>query len=205
MKSGEWQVEGVTRYPKGHNPLGNSFYGYLRVSLRLPDGRPANYHGVDVGPCVHTVAVADDETTFLVRQRRPNAMQIGDWAVPRLLELPGGFADMKDEHGNVDLPASAAEELGTEAGVVAGYLTQIGQIFPSPGISNEVDTIFLGTEVRGIDELTARAEATEADMEIVTGKFGDLYMELLTGASEQPVSAQAIAAMAMAAHVLSGK
>lgn len=205
MKSGEWYVKGLTRYPKGHNPLGNSFYGYLRVDLTLPNGQPATYHGVDVGPCVHTVAVADDETTFFVRQPRPNTMPAGSLVVPRLLELPGGFADIKNKQGKVNLRASAAAELKTEAAIVTASLTRIGQIHPSPGLSNEVDTVFLGLGARGIDELAERAEATEADMEIVVGKFGDLYDQLFTEAAKYPVSGQTLAAMAMAARILGGK
>jgi hypothetical protein len=199
MKNGEWRVENVSSFPKGDNPLGNRFYGYNVTDLTLPDGRPATYHGIDVGPCVHVVAVADDETTFLVRQSRPNARQRGSLVVPRTLELPGGFADVINEDGKVDLHASAAEELLQEVGLVAN-LQQIGRIYPSPGVSDEIDHIFLGTSAQIGDAITNPQEATEADMRIVTDNFGVLFRQMLR--SEVPVAAQTIAAMAMAADHL---
>lgn len=89
----QWSVAGKQVYPKGENPLDNDFYGYQVTELLLPNGQPARYHGIDVGDCVHVVAVEPDETTYLVRQKRPNVMAIGAKEVPETLELPGGFAD----------------------------------------------------------------------------------------------------------------
>lgn len=185
-----WTVSRETILPKGDNPMGNNFYGYRKVDLDLPDGRTATYHGVIPGDCVHVLAVEDDLTTYLVRQKRPNALPAGGRIVPVTLELPGGFARQK-----LGLETSAREEAREEIGRNIGNLLKIGELYPSTGLSNEVDTIYLGTGL-SIAEDVVHSEATEQDLRIVTGKFGELMDDLRRGG--QPVSAQALAAFALA-------
>ena len=187
----EWLVTGETVHPKGGNPLGNRFYGYRQVDLVLPDGRPATYHGVDIGWCVHVVALEEDETTYLVRQRRPNVMPVGGRSVPKTLELPGGFADL-----SLTLDESAAQELGQETGRRADNMEFIGTLYPSTGISNEQDHIFMATGLSVITPMDS-GEATEQDMKLVHGKFGYLYRQMQL--DKLPVSAQTLAAMAKVA------
>lgn len=186
----KWKINQEHLFPKGDNPLGNSFYGYRKIDLELPDGRSATYSGVDVSDCVHVVALEEDETTYLVRQSRPNAMPVGGADIPQTWELPGGFADKSS------LVESARSEVRQEIGKLAATLTKIGIILPSPGISNEHDHIYMGTDLRTVEE-TGLVEATEQDMQILSGKFGTLYERMAS--QTVPVSGQTLAAMAMVA------
>ena len=189
-----WKVEEEQILPKGENPLGNPFYGYRKIGLLLPDGRQATYHGLVVPECVHVVAVHDDETTFLVRQSRPNVMSVGATKVPETLELPGGF-----RNPNKSLEDSAQEELEEEIGLHADIMIGAGSILPSVGVSNERDHIFLGRELTPTTQ-AASDEATEQDMRIVSDKFGKLYDQILR--EKLPVSAQTVAALAKVAILL---
>ncbi len=188
-----WSVEREKIFPKGDNPFGNHFYGYRELVIGLPDGRKATYNGSIVQACVHVVALESDETTYLVRQSRPNVMAVGARNVPETLELPGGFADPNDLEG------SAKSELEEEISRTPGKLKYLGPLFPSVGISNEQDHIYLGTELSPVNLDTSR-HSTEQDMMIVEGKFSKLYDQMLN--SRLPVSAQTLAAMAKVATQL---
>jgi len=189
----EWQVTKEEVFPKRKNPLDNPFYGYRRLGVKLPDGRDARYHGVVVPDCVHVVALEDDETTYLVRQSRPNAMPVGNTEIPRTWELPGGFDDLSD------LAASARKELEQEIGKRAATLLKIGVLLPSPGVSSEHDHIYLGSDLEDVS-IADEVEATEQDIEILSGKFGGLYHDMAR--QQTPVSAQTLAAMAIVATLL---
>lgn len=189
-----WSISGVEDFPKGNNPLGNRFYGYKKRHITLPDGREAIYNGVAIGDCVHTVGVDDDETTYFVRQTRPN-VQRGTEAIPTTLELPGGFAIPE-----LSLEASAAREFSEEVGLRALRMDHIGTLWPSTGISDERDHIFLAQNLSPVENALAERETTEQDMRIVTMPFGQAY-ELFTSGSE-PVSAQTLSALALAKRFL---
>lgn len=184
-----WEITGEEVFDARNNPLDNPFYGYRRTKLRLPDGQRATYHGLIVSDTVHVVAVEDDLTTYLVRQKRPNAMGINQKDIPEVLELPGGFADER-----YDLAASANRELEEEAGLHASNLEHIGTLYPSVGVSNEKDHIFLGRLLEPVASPTG--EATEQGLQVVSGPFGKLYDELLH--SPGTVSAQTVAALSLA-------
>jgi 8-oxo-dGTP pyrophosphatase MutT (NUDIX family) len=189
-----WRISNETVYPKGDNPLGNKFYGYRSTELVLPDGRPATYHGVIVSPCVHIVTFDNEGKTHLVQQSRPNARRLGPTVIPTTLELAGGFANPDDIEG------SAHQELAEELGLKAESLEWIGQLYPSAGVSNETDNIYLATDLTQQEEQLGSGEATEQDMRIVHEPFGKLYREVIDQASwGNPASAQTLAAMAMVA------
>jgi hypothetical protein len=190
MSENVWRVTGEEVYPKGNNPLDNHFYGYRKTHLLLPDGRDATYHGLVVPECVHTVAIEDDLTTYAVWQKRPNVRKVGQTDVPKTLELPGGFST-----GGLSLAESANKELAEEVGRHATQIERIGSIYPSTGVSNEEDHIFLGTGLEAVRD--TYDEATEQDMRIIAEPFGQLYGKLLR--SEIPVSGQTLAAFAMTA------
>lgn len=190
----DWILRREEILPKGENPLGNSFYGYRRADFVLPDGRTATYHGVIIPACVHILAVEDDLTTYLVRQKRPNVRRVGQLVVPETLELPGGFSDPE-----LGVEASARNELREEVGLTAGRFAQIGILYPSPGISNEEDYIFLGRDLTPI--VGGRShESTEQDLRVVAGPFGKIYDQVIR--NQLPVSAQTLAAFAMGARHL---
>lgn len=178
-------------FPKGRNPFGNNFYGYLARELVLPDGQEATYHGLDIPPCVHIVAIDPDETTYLIRQDRPNVMRLGETIIPQVLELPGGFAK-----AHTPLPESAQAELNEEISLHAGNLEHIGTLWPSVGVSNEQDHIFLGTDLSPV-HVSGELEATEQSLEVMAVNFGQIYDEVRRG--HQPASAQMLAALSLAA------
>ena len=186
-----WSVRSDQNYPAGTNPFGNRFYGYRSTNLILPDGRQATYHGVVIPDCIHVVAMEDDLTTYLVRQFRPNARANRATDIPQTLELPGGF-----QKPGLEKCGAANEELKEEIGKSAGSLTVLGTLFPSPGISNETDTVFLGRDLSDCPH-TGETEATEQSLTVVAGPFGVLYDRMRQG--HEPVAAQTLAAMAMAA------
>ena len=72
----------------------------------------------------------------------------------------------------------------------------IGTLYPSTGISNEQDHIFMATGLSVITPMDS-GEATEQDMKLVHGKFGYLYRQMQL--DKLPVSAQTLAAMAKVA------
>lgn len=197
-----WSVEQEQVFEKGNNPFDNPFYGYRTLDLLLPDGRRATYFGCIVGDCVHVVALEDDETTYLVRQSRPNVMKVGANEIPETWELPGGFADSDNPLGEItpeELEGSAQAEIEKEIKRHAGTLTHVGPLLPSVGISNELDFIFMGTELSPVSH-SSPVEATEQDMRIKRDKFGVLYEKMQR--DRLPVSAQTLAAMAKVAFLL---
>lgn len=189
--SPSWHIKSDVIYPAADNPFNNNFYGYRSTNLALPDGSEAIYHGVVMSDCLHIVAVEDDLTTYMVRQNRPNARIAGSDHIPQTLELPGGF-----QQAGLEKQAAANKELIEEIGKSAGSLMLIGRLYPSPGISNETDTIFLAKDLTSRIPLE-ETEATEQDMRIIAEPFGKLYDSLIHG--NQPVSAQTLAAMTIAA------
>jgi hypothetical protein len=193
MSEQSWRITGEEVYPPGDN----SRYDIRRTDFVLPNGDGAIYYGALVRPCVHIVAVEDDLTTYLVRQKRPNAREIGEsqGKIPVTLELPGGFAD-----NPLGLEASARDELRQEIKRDAASLEHIGTIWPSTGISSERDYIFLGRGLQSIVDL--HYEATEQDMRIVSAPFGVIYDQLREAAKHEPISGQTFAAMSFAAPLL---
>jgi len=187
----EWHSVGERSFPPNRNPFGNHFFGYITRNLTLPDGRAATYYGLDIPPCVHVVAIDPDETVYLIQQHRPNVMRIGETVVPVALELPGGFATPHKPHSE-----SAQAELNQELSLRAEKLVHIGTLWPSVGVSNEQDHIFLGTDLSPI-HVDGQLEETEQSLQIVTGNFGQIYDEMRRG--NQPVSAQTLAALSLAA------
>jgi hypothetical protein len=188
-----WHVAHRDFFARGDNPFHNSFYGYQRTQLVLPDGSPAIYHGIDVGDCVHVVPLDDDLTTYLVRQKRPNLLRPGMTEVPETWELPGGFV------GDREIEVAALEELAQEVGKRALRLTKAGVLYTAPGVSNETDTIYVARQL--IDQPDAyRHEATEQDLQVMALPFGEAFDTLRSG--REPATAATLAALAMAARTL---
>jgi|GEM_PF-2232277 len=193
-----WKVNKIDIFPKGSdqnmNFFGNPFYGYRQVELTLPGDKPATFYGILVGPCVHSVVFGENDMTYLVKQHRPNAMQQGSFGpVPTTFELPGGFAKDPD---NID--ASVRAELEEEARGRGLHIKQVGTPYTAPGVSDEVDHIFvvegfqLDVALRGSDE------PTEADMNVLAAPFDTIYDLAMTG--EILTSSQTLAGLALAAY-----
>jgi ADP-ribose pyrophosphatase len=73
-------------------------------------------------------------SVVLVRQYRPPYER-------ELIEIPAGMRDIVDEPAE----ATGRRELAEEAGLVADVMTHLVDMYPSPGMTDSVCTIFLAT------------------------------------------------------------
>ena len=96
----------------------------------------------------------------LVRQYRPTFDA-------ELIEIPAGVRDVDGE----DPTTTAQRELGEEVGLQAGELTSLGELYPSPGITDAITWLFLAADLRDVP-LEAHGPEEEA-MEILTMPLGD--------------------------------
>jgi ADP-ribose pyrophosphatase len=74
-------------------------------------------------------------SVVLVKQYRP---PYDDYVI----EIPAGMRDIDGE----DTATVARRELIEEAGLDAGNMLRLGEIYPSPGMTDSVTTIYLATE-----------------------------------------------------------
>lgn len=85
------------------------------------------------GVCI--VPIDRDGMVYCVRQFRYPFME-------ELLELPAGKLEWGEE------PAGcASRELSEETGLIAGRMTYLGSIYPSPGYCSEILHIYLATDL----------------------------------------------------------
>lgn len=189
-------------HPSGDNPMGNRFYGYRTSYVGLDNGEMGVFHGVAIGDTVHTVAIDDDELTYFVRQKRPNLRRPGQ-EIPWSIELPGGFAatplgespDIEDA-----LETAARQELASEVGMTALHMSMIGTLNVAPGLSDEIDHVFLGTQLQPAAKALIEREQTETHIEVISMPFGEAYDAFTSG--REPVSAATLSALALAKHYL---
>ena len=74
----------------------------------------------------------------------PSVVVLEQWRPPyeaRILEIPAGMRDVEGE----PTEETARRELIEEAGLAAGRLDLLGEIYPSPGLTDSVTTIYLAT------------------------------------------------------------
>ena len=102
----------------------------VTATRRLPNGRQANLEIIEHPGAVLIVPFLDSDRVVMIHQFRPVLNTY-------LYELPAGTLNP----GERPL-ACAGRELIEETGYRAGTLTKIGKIFPVPGYSTEVITIF---------------------------------------------------------------
>ena len=93
------------------------------------------------------------------------------------VELPAGLIDA----GGEDPIDVARRELREEAGLEATAWTHLTSVWPSPGISGEVQHVYLATGVSEVGRGTFEPEHEEADMEAAWVPFADLREAVLTG------------------------
>ena len=108
----------------------------LTTTRRLPNGRKAQLDIVKHPGAVLIVPFLDRDRLILIHQFRPVLNTY-------LYELPAGTLNP----GERPL-ACAGRELMEETGYRAGKLTKIGKIFPVPGYSTEVITIFKAEKLK---------------------------------------------------------
>ncbi|KAF0219796.1 MAG: ADP-ribose [Geobacteraceae bacterium] len=82
---------------------------------------------------VAVLPLHEDGTVTLIRQLRPAVDAV-------MLELPAGRLDAGEEPAKCGM-----RELGEETGLVAERLESLGNVYPSPGVFDEVIHLFLAT------------------------------------------------------------
>ena len=109
--------------------------GVDRDRVRLPNGRETSLEVVRHPGAAAVVPLLDDGRVVLVRQYR--------WAAQGfLLEVPAGKLDAGEG------PESCAgRELEEETGYRAGRLERLGEIWTTPGFTDEVIHLFLAREL----------------------------------------------------------
>ena len=103
---------------------------YREIVKRLPNGKRTRFQLIEHPGAVLIVPFLTQDKILMLRQYRP---AIGRY----LLELPAGTLE-RGENAAV----CARRELIEETGFQAGTLTRLGKIYPVPGYSTEIITIF---------------------------------------------------------------
>jgi ADP-ribose pyrophosphatase len=110
----------------------------VQADFEAPDGGAFRRDIVRSPGAVGVVPVVFDvegnASVLLVSQYRPPYEEL-------VLEIPAGMRDIEGE----DVAEVARRELAEEAGMVAGDLLPLTDIYPSPGLTDSVTTIFLAT------------------------------------------------------------
>ncbi len=91
------------------------------------------------------VAVTDDDHVILVEQDRP---ALGTRVIGLPAGLAGDIAGEEDEH----ISLAARRELVEETGYDAAQLTELTTCAASPGMSSELQTFFLATQLTKVGE-----------------------------------------------------
>jgi 8-oxo-dGDP phosphatase len=110
-----------------------------RLRMTGPDGEIHEREVVHHPGAVAVVPLHDDGTVTLVTQYRV-ALDAD------VVEIPAGLRDV-DGEPEVE---TAARELVEETGLAAGQLDHLVSFHNSPGFSDEVVTVYLGTDLREV-------------------------------------------------------
>ncbi len=141
--------------------------GFYDSYFEAPDGTEIRRDVVRHPGAVSVVPVQDDGTVLLVKQYR--APIDAD-----LIEIPAGKLDIPGE----DLAAAAAREMAEEVGR-AGDVEPLAFLHHSPGFCDEVQTIFLGTN---LVEVPSSADGVEeAHMEVLTVPLSEAVEWVMDG------------------------
>ena len=108
------------------------------AEYEAPDGRRFQRDVVRSPGAVGVVPLVFDAegnaSVVLIAQYRPPYEEI-------VIEIPAGMRDVEGE----DTTQVARRELTEEAGLDAGQLDLLGEIYPSPGMTDSVTSIYLAT------------------------------------------------------------
>lgn len=135
-----------------------------------PDAEPFRRVVMEHPGAAVVLAVDDAERVVLLRQYRHAAAR-------RFVELPAGLIDETGE----DPLEVARRELVEEVGHEADQWTHLASVFPSPGISAEVQHLYLARGLREVGRGDFEVEHEEADMEVFWAPFADLLAAVLAG------------------------
>lgn len=136
-----------------------SIWHVVVASFESPDGERFERDIVRSPGAVAAVPVVlgdDGEPhVVLVSQYRPPYDRV-------IMEIPAGMRDVEGEPGT----ETAKRELIEEVGLVAGTLELLVEMYPSPGMTDSVTTIYLATDCRSVARAPAGPE--ERSSEVVT-------------------------------------
>ncbi|MEL6893682.1 MAG: NUDIX hydrolase [Actinomycetota bacterium] len=142
------------------------------AEFEAPDGRRFSRDIVRSPGAVGVVPLVFDAegnpSVVLVSQYRPPYDEI-------VIEIPAGMRDIEGE----DPAEVARRELIEEAGLAAGEVEEIGAIYPSPGMTNSVTSIFLATECTPTDP--DRHGPEEDFMEVIHVPLDEAVVMVLDG------------------------
>ncbi|MBR9975621.1 MAG: NUDIX hydrolase [Bacteroidetes bacterium] len=114
----------------------NPWWLYKRDRVTLPSGAEGEYHYVQTPGSVMVIPVDAQGCFVLVRQYRYLNRR-------ESLEFPAGGIK-----AGQDADAAARAELREEAGLEASSLEKIGQFNPFNGVTDELCTVYVATELR---------------------------------------------------------
>lgn len=126
------------------------------VTFEGPDGELIERDVVRHPGAVSVVPVLDDGTVVMVRQFRAPIEGL-------MLEIPAGKRDIDGEPPEV----TARRELIEEVGLVAGTLIPLVEMCHSPGFCNEINHIFLATDLEATDRRVDGVEEEHMTIEHV--------------------------------------
>jgi len=104
-------------------------------SALLPSGKKTLREVIEHAPAVGILAVTDGGKVIFVKQYR---YAVGEF----LMEIPAGIVEEGESS-----EAAAKRELMEETGYRPGKLVEVCRVYPSPGFSNEVITLYVATEL----------------------------------------------------------
>ncbi|GMQ84626.1 MAG: NUDIX hydrolase [Acidimicrobiia bacterium] len=116
------------------------------VTIEAPDGTRAVRYALRLPNAVAIVALDGDDVVLIEQFRAP----IGE----AILEIPAGMLDIPGE----DAITAARRELVEEVGFSAGRLDHLTDILTSPGVTDELISLYLA---EGIEPVPRRPEGPE--------------------------------------------
>jgi len=159
---------------------------FHEVDFEGPDGVRFGRDVVRHPGAVSVVPVLDDGRVVMVRQFR--AALEGD-----LLEVPAGKRDVADEPPEL----TARRELVEEVGYEAGELVELAAIHHSPGFCDEVNHIFLATDLVATERSVDGPEEEHMTIELLP--LVDAFAAIARGAV---TDAKSVVGLTLAAHHL---
>lgn len=135
-----------------------------------PDAEPFRRVVMEHPGAAIILAVDDDDRVVLLRQYRHAGAR-------RFVELPAGLID----HEGEDPLDVARRELAEEVGHEADDWTHLASISPSPGISSEVQHLYLARGLRDVGRGDFEVEHEEADMEVFWAPWPELLAAVVAG------------------------
>jgi ADP-ribose pyrophosphatase len=132
---------------------------FYQSTFEGPDGQTFERDVVKHPGAVSVVALEADGSVVMVRQFRAAMEQ-------DVLEIVAGKRDVADE----PLEVTAARELEEEVGLIAGRYVKLAEVAHSPGFCDEVNHVFLATDLsetqasnQGIEEEHMTVERVALD------------------------------------------